>query len=252
MQGGTAPGCALVRASSAVFRLYANASLAGAGLTVTSCGYTTAGDPVVSVVSSPNPAGPYTCVGSNDNSCSYGFSLSVPLTAGLYYFFSVGAFSSATSPTLRLSLSLPSPPPPPAPPPPALPGSWANPIDVTALPLLSSQLSFVAAGTSPANCALSRTTAVVFRLYAAQAGTLTASGCGLTTGDPVVSILSSTARTGGTFACEGSNDDSLCGSAFTLTVSLRAGAFYFVSVGPYSLTALPTMRLNLTGSGIGS
>lgn len=44
-------------------RLYANASLAGAGLTVTSCGYTTAGDPVVSVVSSPNPAGPYTCVG---------------------------------------------------------------------------------------------------------------------------------------------------------------------------------------------
>ena len=78
---------------------------------------------------------------SNDNSCSYGFSLSVPLTAGLYYFFSVGAFSSATSPTLRLSLSLPSPPPPPAPPPPALPGSWAHPIDVTALPLRSRQLS---------------------------------------------------------------------------------------------------------------
>ncbi|KAL4437460.1 hypothetical protein ABPG75_004599 [Micractinium tetrahymenae] len=198
VQGGTAPACSLVRASSAVFRLYANASLAGASLTVTSCSYTTAGDPVVSVVSSTSPTGPYTCVANNDNSaCGYGFTLSVPLTAGLYYFF-----------------------------------------------------SFVTAGTAPLSCALARSTAVIFRLYAAQAGTLTASGCGLTFGDPVVSIVSSTARTGGTFACEGNNDDSICGSPFTLTVPLRADAYYYVVVGPYSLTALPTMRVNLTGSGV--
>lgn len=113
------------------------------------------------------------CSGNDDSSCggtsSVAFTYSLTLTAGTYVWISASGYSDTNLPTFQLSVTSrwPSPPPPPRPPPPPprpppaqpsppLPpappsppspvGSWTNPIDVPAVPFLSSQLSVSSRG----------------------------------------------------------------------------------------------------------
>ena len=63
-------------------------------------------------------------------------------------------------------------------------------------------------GTPPIACPLARNASVVHRWFSGdEQGTLTASSCGNTTGDPVIQVLSSPNPAGGPWRCEGSQDD---------------------------------------------
>lgn len=63
-------------------------------------------------------------------------------------------------------------------------------------------------GTPPIACPLARNASVVHRWFSGdEQGTLTASSCGNTTGDPVIQLLSSPNPAGGPWRCEGSQDD---------------------------------------------
>lgn len=82
----------VLRSSPSSF--YANSSMAGSRLLVTSCDYNY-GDPVVSVLSASGMQGPYACVANNDDGDCTGDSLlafktSVTLKADTWYYFSGG------------------------------------------------------------------------------------------------------------------------------------------------------------------
>ncbi|KAL4437461.1 hypothetical protein ABPG75_004600 [Micractinium tetrahymenae] len=215
---GTAPvTCTYNRLNAAVFRLYVNASMAGAVLTATSCG-TFTGDSVVSVVTSTGPSSGFTCAGGNDDSScggtnSVAFTFSLTLTANTYVWISAAGYSETNLPTFQLSLS---------------------------------GASFVTAGTAPANCGYVKAIAAVFRFYAnaSVSGTMTATSCGYTTGDSVVAVISAPSLAG-PYSCSISGDDSACGSPFSVSITIAPSTYYWISVSAYSNTATLTTRLSL-------
>ncbi|PSC71786.1 peptidase S8 [Micractinium conductrix] len=116
---GAAPlACNFTRTAAAVFRFYANSSMAGSRLLVTSCDYNY-GDPVVSVLSASGMQGPYACVANNDDGDCTGDSLlafktSVTLKADTWYYFSVAPYDTNDGwPAVQLSLQTVARPPPP-------------------------------------------------------------------------------------------------------------------------------------------
>ena len=92
-----------------------------------------------------------------------------------------------------------------------MPVSWHVPSLPHVLPLPTARprpfppLQSFLPGASPAPCAHARAKAAVFRWQsgAGQAGLLDITSCGLTSGDPVVWVLSSPNPVGGPFACVG-------------------------------------------------
>ncbi|PSC68690.1 Extracellular basic protease [Micractinium conductrix] len=136
----------------------------------------------------------------------------------------------------------PSPRPPPPPPSPPAAGMWANPLVIPSIPYVSPDIlpeDYKVTYHPSSSCDMARGTTVVFRWYSGSksSGSLAASSCVLTDGDPVVSILSSPNPVGGPWNCEGGNDEGECGGnnfgGFSLTVGIKANTYYFIAVGPY-------------------
>ncbi|KAL4435650.1 hypothetical protein ABPG77_002613 [Micractinium sp. CCAP 211/92] len=158
--------------------------------------------------------------------------------------------------------SPPSPPPrPPQPPPntpappPAALGTWQRPFPVPAsLPFLSSAVTAFPSGAPPLACAYSRTPAYVFRWHSGSTtGTLSASSCGYTTGDPALSVLASAtsaATLPSDFTCVGGNDDdagcSASRSSFGYIFPISPNTWYWLAAAPYTVGSAVSIRLNLT------
>ncbi|PSC76214.1 translation factor GUF1 mitochondrial isoform X1 isoform B [Micractinium conductrix] len=283
------PSCGPARNQSVVFQWYSG-SMQGGQLLASSCNYTL-GDPVFSALSSASAdGGPYQCIGGNDDDDAYcaansadvrSFTLAFPVRPQTYYWLAVAPFRHGNGPIVRLSLTAspgpappsspppppPSPSPPPLPPPtpsptplpPAVTRSWGNPASIPSLPWTSPSLSpsSFLPGASPAPCAHARAKAAVFRWQsgAGQAGLLDITSCGLTSGDPVVWVLSSPNPVGGPFACVGGADDNdACASntqttgAFSVTVDFQPSTHYFIAVAPYSDASVqPTFTFTQAG-----
>ncbi|KAL4457641.1 hypothetical protein ABPG75_012506 [Micractinium tetrahymenae] len=176
----------------------------------------------------------------------WGMCLHVDMSAAILNTVSTSMANAAYKSPLPESLLpwQPALPPPPAPPPP-LPhasGSLSVPTVIPSVPYSSATIddTSYALFKPPVTCFSKVSLATVFRFYAnaSVAGTLGASSCDYTTGDPLLIVYSS-AKPNGPFKCVGGNDDGSCTGAsafaFDYNITLKPNTYYWFVVAPHSV-----------------